>query len=56
MEPEGSLPCSQELVTVPSCEPFESSPHLHTLVSSRSIQILSLHVYLPKNRRNSKWA
>jgi len=28
MEPEGSLPCSQETATGPCYEPDESSPHL----------------------------
>jgi len=31
MEPEGSLPCSQDPATGPSSEPDESSPHLQIL-------------------------
>jgi hypothetical protein len=31
MEPEGSLPCSQEPATRPYSEPNESNPHHQTL-------------------------
>jgi hypothetical protein len=33
MEPEGSLPCSQDPATGVKPEPDESSPHLPTLFS-----------------------
>jgi hypothetical protein len=44
MEPDGSLPCSQEPATGPSLEPDESSP-FHP-ISIRSIFILSYHLRL----------
>jgi hypothetical protein len=37
MEPEGSLLCSQELVTGPYPDPDASSPHLPTLFSLESV-------------------
>jgi len=40
MEPEGSLPCSQDPATGPYPEPDESSPHLPTLLLLRSILTL----------------
>jgi hypothetical protein len=44
MEPEGSIPTSQELSTCPYPEPGQSSPHHPT--STRSILILSNHLRL----------
>jgi hypothetical protein len=34
MEPEGSLPCSQQRATGPCLEPDESSPHLRLYFSN----------------------
>jgi len=44
MEPEGSLPCSQQRATGPYPEPGEYGPHFPTL--SRSILILISHLRL----------
>jgi hypothetical protein len=43
MEPEGSLPNSQELSTCPYPEPDQSSPHHLIPTYQRSILILSTH-------------
>jgi hypothetical protein len=45
MEPEGSLPHSQELATSPYPEPAQSSPCPHP-TSGRSVLILSSHLRL----------
>jgi hypothetical protein len=45
MEPEGSLPRSQELSTCTYPEPDQSSPQL-TPISKRSILMLSIHLRL----------
>jgi hypothetical protein len=45
MEPEGSLPCSQELATVTYPEPDESNPRLATF-SPRSVLIFYSHLRL----------
>jgi hypothetical protein len=46
MEPEGSLPCSQELSTGPYPEPDQSNPYQPTPISLRSTLILSIHLRL----------
>jgi hypothetical protein len=35
MEPEGSLPCSQEPGTDPNSEPDESNPHPHIRIREK---------------------
>jgi hypothetical protein len=55
MEPEGSLPCLQELNTGTCPEPDESSPHPHPvslrhfniILSSSRCSLWSLYVFLP---------
>jgi hypothetical protein len=37
MEPEGSLPCPQELATSPQPQPDESSPNIPILLSEDPI-------------------
>jgi hypothetical protein len=46
MEPEGSLPCSQEPATCPYPEPNESNPHPPNPISLRSIFMLPSHLLL----------
>jgi hypothetical protein len=46
MEPEGSLPCSQQPASGSYSEVDESSPRLPTFISLRSMQILSFHLHL----------
>jgi len=46
MEPDDSLPCSQEPATGPYLEPDAYSRQLPTLFSVRSILILSSHLHL----------
>jgi len=46
MEPEVPLQCLQGPTTDPNPEPDEPSPHSPTLISLRSIIILSSHVHL----------
>jgi hypothetical protein len=45
MEPEGSLPNSQEFYTSTDPEPDQSSPH-HPIISNRSILMLFIHLHL----------
>jgi len=45
MEPEGTLPLSQEPATCPHSEPAESTPHTLTILL-RQIAILSYHLLL----------
>jgi hypothetical protein len=45
VEPEGSLPHSQELSTCPCPEPGQSSPR-HPILSPRSILIIFTHLHL----------
>jgi hypothetical protein len=49
MEPEGSLPCSQELSTAPYPEPDESNPYHPILSLLRSTLIFSIHLRLGLN-------
>jgi len=46
MEPEASLPCSQQLATGPYPEPAESTSHFPIPVRLTSIQVLSSHLHL----------
>jgi hypothetical protein len=45
MEPEGSLPCSQNLSTGPYPEPSQSSSYHSHPTTRRNILILSTHLY-----------
>jgi hypothetical protein len=46
MEPEGSIPCSQQPSTGPYPEPYHFNPHHPSLSLLRSILILSTHLRL----------
>jgi hypothetical protein len=46
MEPEGSVPCSQEPFTSPYPQPYQSNPQPSHSISPRSILILSTHLRL----------
>jgi hypothetical protein len=54
MEPEDSLPCSQEPATGPYTEPDESNPHPPTYMTKIHFNII-LHIYKPDfaNRQRS---
>jgi hypothetical protein len=54
MEPEGSLPCSQQPSTRPYPEPGRSSPYKSHPISLRSILILSTHLPHTLKKQNKK--
>jgi hypothetical protein len=45
MEPQGSLPCSQEPSTGQYPEPYQSTPYHPILISLTSILMLSTHLF-----------